>query len=137
MTTHASVPKMLVEMLGANSVVAQKIADRIHYQTIPEHSVYPHLYIARTDKDTDTLLDGTDGIVEDRYVLELIAKSFDDELVSAIIDALEFDGFDYEDLTIFTSDVSGVSDDYQFQSADSDALFMHGITLTIYLCKNE
>lgn len=128
---------MLLALLKADPVIAEKIGDRIHYQTIPQQSPLPHLYITRQDEENEKLLDGSNSITEDRYVLELVDNEFDDALVTAIKAAIDFDGFDYEGLTIFTSDVSGVSDDYMFRSADSDALFMNGLVLTIYLCENE
>lgn len=135
--SHTSVPAMLIALLRLDPVIAEKIGDRIHYQTIPQSSPLPHLYIARQDEETEKLLDGSNSITEDRYIFELVDNAFDDELVTALKAAIEFDGFDYENLTIFTSDVSGVSDDYLFRSADSDALFMNGLVLTIYLCENE
>jgi hypothetical protein len=128
---------MLIALLQADATIAEKIGDRIHYQTIPQNSPLPHLYIARQDEDnSEKLLDGSNGVTEDRYILELVANEFDDDLVTAVKAAINLDGFDYEGLTIFTSDVSGVSDDYLFRSADSDALFMNGLVLTIYLCEN-
>lgn len=128
---------MLIALLQADATIAEKIGDRIHYQTIPQKSPLPHLYITRQDEECEKLLDGSNSITEDRYVLELVDNEFDDDLVTAIKAAIDFDGFDYENLTIFTSDVSGVSDDYLFRSADSDALFMNGLVLTIYLCENQ
>ena len=133
--SHTSVPLMLVALLKLNPTIADKIGDRIHYQTIPQNSPLPHLYIARQDEENEKLLDGSSSVTEDRYILELVDNEFDDALVTAIKAAIEFDGFDYGDLTIFTSDVSGVADDYMFRSADSDVLFMHGLVLTIYLCE--
>ena len=133
--SHTSVPLMLIALLQADPIIAEKVGERIHYQTIPQKSPRPHIYITRQDEDSEKLLDGSSSITEDRYILELVDNAFDDLLVTAIKATIDFDGFDYQDLTIFTSDVTGVSDDYLFRSADSDALFMNGFVLTIYLCE--
>jgi hypothetical protein len=132
--THASVPKIIIQLLRDNPAIAAAIGDRIHYQAIPQDSPLPHIYFTLQDESTDKCLDGSSGITEARYTFELIAESFDDVLVTSLLDSLEFDGGDFEGLTIFTSDVVTVSDDYQFRSARSDADFMFGATLTVYLC---
>jgi hypothetical protein len=133
--THASVPTLIIERLKANVTLAAKIGDRIHYQAIPQDSQLPHIYFTRQDEQNESLIDGSAGVTEDRYVFELVAETFDDELVSALIESVQFDGFDWNGLTIFMSDISSVSDDYLFRSAKSDADFMHGCVLTIYLCE--
>ena len=135
--SHSSVPQMIIDLLKANAIIADKVSDRIHYQTLPQSSQYPHIYFARQNEDSETLLDGSSGTTEDSYVFELIDVAFDDELVTAIKEAIEYDGFDYGGLTIFTSNITSVSDDYLFRSADSDALFMNALVLTIYLCEND
>ncbi len=43
------------------------------------------------------------------------------------------DGLPLDDITIFTSELEDVSDDYVFQSGDGDALYLHGFVLTLYL----
>ena len=135
--SHKSVPLMLIALLQADPTIAAKLGDRIHYQTVPAKSPKPHLYFARQSEDGDKLLDGSPDITEDSYVFELVDIDFDDALVTAIKSALDLDGFDYGSLTIFNSNLTGVSDDYLFRSADSDALFMNGLVLTIQLCENE
>jgi hypothetical protein len=133
--SHASVPTLIIERLKANPTLAAKIGDRIHYQAIPQESQLPHIYFTLQDESEESLIDGSDGVTESRYLFELVAESFDDELVSALKESIQFDGFDWNDLTIFLSDISNVSDDYLFRSARSDADFMHASVLTIYLCE--
>lgn len=135
--SHTSVPQLLIDLLNADPIVAGKTGGRIHYQTIPGKSIYPHLFFTRQNEDSERLLDGSDDITEDSYVFELVDRAFDDDLVTAIKRVLELDGFDIGTLTIFTSNVTSVSDDYLFRSADSDALFLNGLVLTIYLCEND
>ena len=96
--SHTSVPLMLIALLQADATIAEKIGDRIHSQTIPQGSQLPHLYIARQDEENEKLLDGSNGVTEDRYILELVDTEFDDDLVTALKAAIDFDGFDYEDL---------------------------------------
>jgi hypothetical protein len=135
--SHTSVPHMLIALLQADATIAEKIGDRIQYQTIDFKSPRPYLYFTRQNEESEKLLDGSPDITEDSYVFELVDDEYDDALVTAIKSALDLDGFDYGSLTIFCSDVTGVSDDYQFRSADSDALFLNGLVLTIHLCENE
>jgi len=128
---------MIIDLLKANTIIALKIGARIHYQTVPQKSVYPHVFFTRQNENGDKLLDGSDDIIEDSYIFEIVDNEFDDDLITTIKTALDFDGFDYGNLTVFISDISSVSDDYLFRSADSDALFMHGLVLTIHVCEND
>lgn len=135
MSTYATIGDFIVEVFKADTTIAAAVGGRVHYGLIPQTSDYPHIYVARQGKVTDKLLDGSLGIVQDRFVIEVVGETFDDELVTAVegtllaIEGIKLD----EDLTIATSDLGDVSDDYVMQSADSDALLMHAFVLTLYL----
>lgn len=131
--SHATLPDLIRERLKSIPEIHQKIAGRIHYQQIPQSSIYPHIWFARRGSNTDDLMD-SDGILRDRYVVELVTKTFDDQLVTAVIDALQFDGVALPSMTVATSDLDEVDDEYAFESGNGDsALCMHAFVLTLYV----
>lgn len=132
--SHATLPDFLISSLRANTEVSAKCATRIHYQTVPQSSIYPHIYLARQGSSRERNLDGEPGTETERFVVEIVAETFDDDLCTAVRDALEFDGGQYPDFTVFMTEIEDVNDDYTFQSADSDALFLHAYVVTVYVC---
>lgn len=130
--SYSTIPKLLRMALNDNSVVTEKIAGRIHYQQIPQKSTYPHLYIARSSRDTDGLIDGEDGIVIERHVIELVATAFDSDLCDAVQEVLENLECSLEGVTVHCVELEDVDDNYVFKSADSDALFLHGFKIAVY-----
>lgn len=130
--SYSTVPKLIRLYLASDPVIAAKVGSRIHYQTVPQESVYPHIYYSRTGKDNDTLLDGSSGRTTERFTLELVAQAFDEELCDAVESVLQTIETTYEDVTVDCTDVEDVDDNYAFKSADSDALFMHGFTVAVY-----
>jgi hypothetical protein len=135
MTTHKTLPKLIKDKIESiDSVELAKIEDRISYQVIPQENIYPHVFITRQGQSSEQTLDGYDGDNTERFVIEIVSEAYDDDLVTAIGDVLDFRGGEAADgTTVFTSELEDVSDDYVFQSGDGDALFMHGFVLTLYL----
>ncbi len=134
-TLHSTLPQAIVDRIGDIAAPQlAKIAGRIHYQTIPQESVYPHVFITRQGQSVEQTLDGYDGDNTERFIVEIVLESFDDDLITAIRDVVDFrDGLAIDGATIFTSELEDVSDDYVFQSGDGDALYLHGFVLTLYL----
>lgn len=133
MATHSTIPDLLITALKGNTAIAALVAGRVHYQTIPQSSKYPHIYIARQSRDTETLLDGSSGPTEDRFIVEVVAEAYTDGLCSAVADVLNGIECVLPDGTwIYCTDLTDVDDTYQFKSADSDALFLHGFQVTVY-----
>ena len=130
--SYSTIPKLLRLALNANSEITEKIAGRVHYQQLPQKSIYPHLYIARSGRDTDGMIDGEDGIVTERYIVELVASAFDSDLCDAVQDVLSNLECSYEGVTVHLIDLEDVDDNYVFKSADSDALFLHGFKIAVY-----
>lgn len=132
--TYETLPQAIINQLKAmESEQAEKLGDRIHYQTVPESSDYPHVYIARQGGGSPRTLSHHYSDSQEQFVIELVGETFDAELLTAVSSALEFDGDTFDGVQVFTSDLMDVSDDYVFRSADSDALFLHGFVLTLYL----
>jgi hypothetical protein len=134
MIDHSVVPKLLVDAIKANTTLAPLVGSRVHYQMIPETSQYPHLYVARTGRRVDNLLDGSDdGPIEDSFVVEFVAAAFDGAACSALYDALtSLEGQMPDGTWIYCIDCTDVDDNYVFKSADSDALFLHAFQVTVY-----
>jgi hypothetical protein len=118
--------------LNNNTTIAEKVAGRIHYQYLPQKSVYPHLYISRSSRDTDGTIDGEDGIVVERYIVELVAKDYDESLCDSVQEVLSNLECSLERVTVHLVDMEDVADNYVFTSADSDALFIHGFKPAVY-----
>lgn len=131
--SYSTIPKLLRLALNENSVITEKVAGRVHYQQLPQKSVYPHLYVARSSRDTDGLIDGEDDVVIERYVVELVANSFDADLCDAVQSVLGNLECSYEGSIVHLVDLEDVDDNYVFKSADSDALFIHGFRIAVYL----
>jgi hypothetical protein len=133
MTLHSTLPQAVVDKIGTIAAPQlAKITGKIHYQTIPQESDYPHVFITRQGQSGEQTLDGYDGDATERFVVEIVLTAFDDDLITAIGDVLDFRGGDPTS-GIFTSELEDVSDDYVFQSGDGDALYLHGFVLTLYL----
>jgi hypothetical protein len=131
--THATIPDLIIDAIKANATLLAAIGQRVHYQTIPQSSQYPHVYLARTGRDTEDFLDGSDGPTEDSFVLEFVAESFEGNLCSALYDTLSsLEGQLPDGTWIYCTDVLDVDDNYVFKSADSDALFLHAFQVTVY-----
>jgi hypothetical protein len=130
--SYSTVPDLITDTLRANSTIQTKCASRIHYQTIPQSSQYPHIYCARQGQFSDGNVDGSRGTITDRFVIEIVARFYDPILCEAVQSALTWDGFQTSGLEVFLSEIEDVNDDYVFKSADSDALFLHGFVVTVY-----
>lgn len=131
--SYSTIPKLLVLALNTNSEISSKVSNRIHYQQLPQKSVYPHLYLARSSRDVEGLIDGEDDVVVERYVVELVANYFDTDLCDAVQQVLSDLECSYEGVTVHLVDLEDVDDNYVFKSADSDALFIHGFRIAVYL----
>jgi hypothetical protein len=135
--SHSTIPTLILNSLKTESYLATKLGNRIHYQTIPQTSKYPHIYFTRQSTDFEELMDpGERGLQTDRYILELVAERFDGEMLNRINSCLSAIEGQIEGLTIYVSEVSDVDDQYEFRSADSDALFVHGFTVQVYFSED-
>ena len=134
-TLHSTLPKAIVDRIEEiDAGELAKISGRIHYQTIPQESTYPHVFITRQGQSYEQTLDGYDSDQTERFIVEIVLETPDDDLITAIRDVLDFrDGLSVDGATIFTSELDDVDDDYVFQSGDGDALYLHGFVLTLYL----
>lgn len=130
---HSTIPDLLIDAIKANATLLAAIGQRVHYQTIPQSSQYPHVYLARTSRDTEDFLDGSDGPTEDSFVVEFVAEAFDGALCSELYDVLSsLEGQMPDGTWIYCTDVLDTDDNYVFKSADSDALFLHAFQVTVY-----
>jgi hypothetical protein len=131
--SYSTIPNLLRLALTNNSVITTKLDGRIHYQYLPQKSVYPHIYLARSSRDVEGLIDGEDDVVIERYVAELVAPTFDADLCDAVQEVLSNLECSYEGSVVHLVDLEDVDDNYVFKSADSDALFIHGFRIAVYL----
>lgn len=131
--SHATIPNLIRDRLLSVPAIANKLGTRIHYQHIPQSSQYPHLFFSRRGSSNEPTMDSL-GIIRDRFIVEVVTKTFDDELITAIIESLQFEGIQLDSMCVATSDLEEADDDYAFESAAGDsALCMHAFVLTLYL----
>lgn len=130
--SYSAIPKLLTLALRSNSTISTFCSDRIHYQVLPQKSVYPHIYIARSGKDNESLLDGDDGVTTEYFTVEVVSQTFNEDACDAIEDVLGGLTCVYDGVEVHCSNVDDVDDNYVFKSADSDALFLHGFKVAVY-----
>lgn len=130
---HSAIPDLLIDAIRANATLLAALGKRVHYQTIPQSSDYPHVYIARDGRVTEDFLDGSDGPTEDSFVIEFVAEAYNGTLCSELYDSIsQLEGQMPGGPWVFCTDVTDVDDNYVFKSADSDALFLHAFRVTVY-----
>ena len=131
--SHATIPNLIRDRLLSVPTIANKLGPRIHYQHIPQSSQYPHLFFSRRGSSNEPTMDSL-GIIRDRFIVEVVTKTFDDELITTVVESLQFEGIQLNSMCVATSDLEEADDDYVFESAAGDsALCMHAFVLTLYL----
>jgi hypothetical protein len=129
----STIPKVIREAIRNDSVLLNLLGPRIHYQTLPQKSIYPHVYYSLQSRDHEDTLDvGEKGLQTNRYVLEVIAETYNETLITRLQDALESIEGSLDGIDIHVVEVSDLDDQYEFKSADGDALFLHGFTVEVY-----
>lgn len=135
--TYSTIPDAIREVLVALPIVEEVIGERIHYQTLPQESTYPHIYYYRQSLDFEDLIDpGEKGMQTDRFVMEIVAEEFDESVLSAMKAELEKIAFSRDGMDIHLTEVTDVDDQYEFRSADGDALFVHGWSVQVYFTED-
>jgi hypothetical protein len=128
----STIPKVIREAIRNDSVLLNLLAGRIHYQTLPQKSVYPHVYYSLQSRDHDDVLDvGEKGKQTNRYIMEVVAEVYNETLITRLQDALEAIEGTKDGIDIHVVEVSDLDDQYEFKSADGDALFLHGFTVEV------
>jgi hypothetical protein len=126
--------KLREELLG-NSTISTAVGNRVHYQILPEGSVYPHIWFTREGTSQEDSLDGDSGLTTVDFTFEVISDTNAEALVDAIVDALkpiegDITGGEYISLV----DLTDADDGYLFKSAGDDIpAFMHALRVTVFL----
>ncbi len=129
-----SLPRKIKSDLLANAAVTAKVGQRVHYQSIDQESVRPHIYFARQGRDDDDCLVG-DGVRIERYVFEIVANQQLETLVDAVVDTVKAITGDVGDRNVQYVEVEDAGDEYLFRSiGEGDASFLHALQITFYLC---
>jgi hypothetical protein len=139
MSNHDTIPSLLRAALRSDSVLLQRLGDRIHYQYIPQDSKYPHVYYTVQSRDQEDLIDpGEYGQQIMRFIVEVVqeADAPNYNTLTRIEDKLKALEGAKDGIVIWVTDVSDVDDQYEFKSADSDALFVHGFTVQVYFTED-
>lgn len=129
----STIPKVIREAIRNDTVLLNILNGRIHYQTLPQKSIYPHVYYSLQSRDhEDTVDPGEKGLQTNRYILEVAAESFNETLITRLQTALEGIAGTRDGIDIHLVEVTDLDDQYEFKSADGDALFLHGFTVEVY-----
>jgi uncharacterized protein (DUF952 family) len=129
----STIPKLIREAIRNDSVLLNLLGTRIHYQTLPQKSIYPHVYYSLQSRDQEDLLDpGEKGLQTNRYVLEVVAEAYNETLITRLQNAIRVIEGTKDGIDIHVVEVADLDDQYEFKSADGDALFLHGFTVEVY-----
>jgi hypothetical protein len=121
------------EAIRNDVVLLNLLSGRIHYQTLPQKSVYPHVYYSLQSRNHDDLLDaGEKGLQINRYIMEVVAEDYNETLLTRLQSSLESIEGSKDGIDIHLVEVSDLDDNYEFRSADGDALFVSGFTIEVF-----
>jgi hypothetical protein len=135
MSNHDTIPALIRAALRSDSVLLQRLSGRIHYQYIPQDSAYPHVFFTVQSRDHEDLIDPNErGLQTMRFIVEVVqeASSPNYDTLTRIENKLNGLEGAKDGIVIWVTEVSDVDDQYEFKSADSDALFVHGFTVQVY-----
>lgn len=131
------IPKAMRARLLATTAVTDVVASRVHYQELPQESVYPHVWFTRTSRDEDDALEGG-HLVQERFAIEIVGLEDMEGLVDAIFGQLEpwretLGGGQEIQLV----DIEDADDDYVFRSVgEGDPTYLHALSVVVYWVKN-
>lgn len=130
--SYDSLPNEIHLRLTNDATVAGLVADRIHYQVIPQSSAYPHVWFNRTGDDGEKTLDGQRGLATEYFAVEVISETSVGPIVDAVAAVINAIEGPVGNGVVQLVEINNMSDDYAFRSADGDALFMHAFEVEIH-----
>jgi hypothetical protein len=136
--TWFDLPKALrAELLDVPEIV-DAIADRLHYQEIPQSSDYPHVWFTRSSRDRNRFVDGSEEMTVERFTFEIASDSDCEELIDALVATLEgFEG-DVGGRDVQLVEVEDADDDYVFQSiGEAEPDYLHALDVAVYGVKQD
>lgn len=134
--SYFDVARVIRERLLADSDIVALLAERIHYQVMPDSSTYPHVFFRRTGSSNVADFLNCDGGPQAIYMtLEFVSTQNEELVLGKIVDVLMSIKFATYQLgwQIAFVDASDVDDDYAFVSIGEDIpAFAHGLQLVVY-----
>lgn len=126
-------PKALRAELLAVPVVSSAIAGKIHYQELPQSSDYPHVWFARSSRDSTKCVDGSEEMTVERFTFEIVSDRDAEGLIDALVATLEaFEG-DVGGRDVQLVEVEDADDDYVFQSiGEGEPDYLHALNVAVY-----
>lgn len=127
------VPKGIRERLLADSALTALVDDRIHYQELPQGSVFPHVWFTRTGRQQDNLLDASEEMTVETFSFEIVGDTDCEAIVDRLIELLgQLEGqFGSQDVQLV--DISDADDNYVFQSVgEGEPNYLHAIQIEVY-----
>ena len=128
-----SASNLIKNTLAAVPAISSRVANRIHYQVLPQESQLPHIWFTRSSRETDDCL-SEPGLLTERYILEICAITNEEALVDAVVSTLEALEGTVDGRSLQLVEVEDAGDEYLFRSlGDDDADFLFALNVTLYI----
>lgn len=126
-------PKAMRAALVADSQLTAIVNDRIHYQELPQTSVYPHVWFTRTSRNRDELLDGSEEMTISRFSFEIVSDGDAEAIIDRIVATMKaFEG-QHGGQDVQLVQVDDGEDDYIFQSVgEGEPDYLHVLQVAVY-----
>lgn len=127
------IPKAMRAALVADSQLTALVADRIHYQELPQTSVYPHVWFTLSSRNRDELLDGSEEMTSRRFAFEVVSDGDAEEIIDRIVVILKaFEG-QHGSQDVQLVQIDDANDDYIFQSVgEGEPDYLHALQVAVY-----
>lgn len=128
-----AIPKAIRAALLADVQLVELVANRVHYQEIPQDSEFPHVWFTRTSRDRSEFLDGNEELTVERFAFEVCSDRDCEAVIDRLVAVLEaFEG-QVETRDVQRVDVDDADDDYIFKSVgEGEPDYLHALQVAVY-----
>jgi len=127
-------PRAIRESLLGDAQLVASVAQRVHYQEIPQHSDLPHVWFSRTGRTSEDCLDGSDELTIERFSVEIVAESDAEAMVDRVVELLEAFRGTVTTHYVQRVDIEDADDDYVFRSVgEAEPDYLHALQVTAYV----
>jgi hypothetical protein len=127
-------PTAMRTRLLSSTTITGAVAQRVHYQELPQDSALPHVWFRRQGRSSDDCMDWDDeGIVEERYAIEVVSDRDAEDLVDDIVSLLRSWRGTIGDRYLQLVEIEDADDDYVFVSVGAaEPDYLHALQVILY-----
>lgn len=128
-----ALPKAMRAALVADSQLTALVGDRIHYQELPQTSIFPHVWFTRTSRNRDELLDGSEEMTLERFAFEVVSEGDAEAIIDRLVAVMKgFEG-QHDAIDVQLVQIDDGEDDYIFQSVgEGEPDYLHVLQVAVY-----